>query len=95
MSDDDFRDLLYVVRAIRRTYESNYGAFRHSAEKHNADVVFNRLFARYFPGQDPHGYPDYEPAMENSDEPVADVIRKFNEAGAEGHAKIQAFMRRP
>ncbi len=59
MSDDDFKDLLYMVRAIRRTYEHNYGSFRHSVELNAADAIFDRLFTKYF-GEDGHLYPQDE-----------------------------------
>ena len=62
MSDDDFRDLLYVVRAIRRTYEHDYGSFRHSVELDTANKLFDRLWERYV-HEDGHIYPQDEPDL--------------------------------
>ncbi len=92
MTDDDFRDLIYVVRAIDRTYELNYGAFRHSAELDNARKVFARLFGKYFDGATPGGYPQHEPWLASEDQPVAEVVAKFAVDGAEESATIARWM---
>lgn len=86
----DFRDLLYVVRAIRRTYEHSYGSFRHSAEIDNASQVFDRLFRRYFDGMPPTGYPNYEPRI--GEQTVVDVIREQAKGEADEHAKSEALL---